>query len=111
MREIVDMLKVLADENRLRIIRLLIGKKMCVCEIAFVLKITPAAVSRHLKKMKASGMINSEQAGYWTDYFLLKNGRMNSILKKVNQWTKHEKVIISDRKNAGKINRAKLCCR
>ena len=111
MKNIVQILKTLSDENRLRIIGLLAGKKLCVCEIAFVLKITPAAVSRHLKKMKAAGLVDSEQEGYWTNYFLIRNGKVQSILKEIDRWLDADRVIAADRDRARKADRQKLCCR
>ncbi len=72
MKHIESLLKALADKNRLRIIGLLHHKCYCVCELAHVLKITQLSVSKHLKKLKASGIIDSRQDGLWTTYFLIK---------------------------------------
>ena len=56
--EILDKtLKAFADSNRLRILKLLEKKKMCVCELAFVLGITQPSVSKHLKKLTSTGLI------------------------------------------------------
>ena len=56
-------LKAVADRNRLRILKLLESKHMCVCELAFVLGIKQPSVSRHLKKLKEAGLIDNEQDG------------------------------------------------
>ena len=40
MKELEKLLKALADKNRLRILKLLEVRKMCVCELASVLGIT-----------------------------------------------------------------------
>jgi len=111
MKTIVQILRILSDENRLRIIGLLADKKLCVCEIAFVLKITPAAVSRHLKRMKVVGLVESEQQGYWTNYFLIRNNKVQSILKEIEHWLDADKVISEDKARAQKADRLKLCCK
>lgn len=111
MKTIVQVLKTLSDKNRLRIIALLADKKMCVCEISFVLKVTPAAVSRHLKKMKAAGLVESEQEGYWTNYFLIHNNKVQSILREVGRWLSEDKDILADKDKAQKADRIKLCCK
>ena len=70
--------KIFADKNRLRILKLLERRKMCVCELAFVLGVTQPSVSRHLKKMKETGLIGDEQDRFWTNYYLLEGSRDNN---------------------------------
>ena len=77
MLDTTETFKTFADKNRLRILNLLQQRKMCVCELAFVLQVTQPSISRHLKRMKESGLIGDEQDGFWTNYFLMK------ILKRV----------------------------
>ena len=64
MEEFENILKAMADEKRIRIIKLLEKRPLCVCEIAFVLGITQPAISKHLKKMKDAGIIGCEQDGF-----------------------------------------------
>ncbi|MFC2150822.1 metalloregulator ArsR/SmtB family transcription factor [Calditrichota bacterium] len=63
--------KALAGETRIKIIQLLrtkgpLGSK----EIADHLKMTPAAISQHLKILKHSGILRSRRHGYWIPYSL-----------------------------------------
>jgi ArsR family transcriptional regulator len=51
MRELVKVFKALADKNRLRILKMLQYKKMCVCELSAALAITRPSVSRHLSQL------------------------------------------------------------
>ena len=76
MRELVKVLKAVADENRLRIFKMLQNKKMCVCEISAALGISPPSVSRHLSLMKDAGLIEDERNGIWINYMLCK-GKIN----------------------------------
>ena len=105
-------LKALSDKNRIRILKLLENKKMCVCEIAHIIGITHPSVSRHLKKMKSVGLIYSEQDGLWTNYFLTKqdNIHLKTIVKNISEFLIDDDVIKSDLKLAKKINRKDLCC-
>lgn len=57
----VDIFKALADENRLRIISLLLTKELCVCEIEASLEMSQSNVSRHLTKLKTSGIVDSRK--------------------------------------------------
>jgi ArsR family transcriptional regulator len=73
MENIVAIAKVLSDINRIKILGLLLrNKELCVCELCDTLNLSQPLVSRHLKQMKASGIINSKQEGKWVIYSLSK---------------------------------------
>ena len=104
--------KIFADKNRLRIFKLLEQRKMCVCELAYVLEVTQPSISRHLKKMKDVGLIDTEQDGFWTNYFLRKGNKSHeSVLCCVKSLLKDDAVIKNDFKKMKRIDRSKLCCK
>ena len=113
MKNLEKILKALADKNRIRILKLLQMRKMCVCELAFVLGITQPSVSRHLKKLKNACLVGSEQEGFWTNYFLTKpnNPCCCVLIKKIHEWLKADPIVKKDLGRAKKIDRTKLCCR
>lgn len=61
-------LKALADENRLKIIRMLIHNDLCVGALANHLEISKPAVSQHLQILRKAGFVKGEKRGYWTHY-------------------------------------------
>jgi ArsR family transcriptional regulator len=67
LHEIV-LLKALADENRYRIISLLLSHNFCVGALAKRLQISEAAVSQHLQVLRRAGLVKGEKKGYWTHY-------------------------------------------
>ncbi len=72
--EILEVLKTLADENRLRILNLLYIKgKLCVCDIEEVLGLTQSNASRHLGRLKKEKIIISEKKAQWVYYSLNEN--------------------------------------
>mgnify|MGYP000897567728 CR=1 FL=1 len=64
----VDILKALADESRLRILSQLIKGEMCVCEIEHCLGLTQSNASRHLNILKKAGILDSYKNAQWTYY-------------------------------------------
>ena len=70
MTENLTLLKLLADETRLRIINILAEGDSYVELIATKLELTPATVCYHLKKMEAAGMVNSSRAQFYIIYSL-----------------------------------------
>lgn len=64
----VDILKALSDETRLRIFRMILNGDMCVCEIEKCLNLTQSNASRHLTVLKKAGILDSYKEAQWTYY-------------------------------------------
>lgn len=64
----IELFKALGDENRVRIINLLMYAELCVCEIEVMLEMTQSNVSRHLSKLKSVGIISSSKDAQWVHY-------------------------------------------
>ena len=70
MRRIVRTTKALADENRIRIIGVLKGRELCVCQLIELLCLAPSTVSKHLSILKNARLIDSRKQGRWMYYRL-----------------------------------------
>ena len=112
MKELELVFKAVADRNRLRILKLLEHKHMCVCELAFVLGIKQPSVSRHLKKLKEAGLIDNEQDGKWTNYTINRNGNpfAGEVLSQLRKWLNDDELIRKDQEKASRADRGQLCC-
>jgi ArsR family transcriptional regulator len=64
----VDVLKALADENRLAILCFLQSGQTCVCEVEQVLAISQSATSKHLARLRLAGLIEAEKKAQWVHY-------------------------------------------
>jgi ArsR family transcriptional regulator len=62
--------KAVADPSRLRILKLLEGGELCVCQITAVLDLAPATVSKHLAALKTAGLLQQRRDGKWIYYRL-----------------------------------------
>lgn len=60
--------KVLGDNNRLRILHLLMHQELCVCEIEEILETTQSNASRHLTKLKQAEIISCNKKAQWVYY-------------------------------------------
>jgi len=69
-RETADVFKTLSVDTRVRILQLLRGRALCVNALADRLGVTPAAVSQHLRVMRAAGLVIPEKRGYYVHYRL-----------------------------------------
>lgn len=58
----------LADETRLRILKLLMIREMCVCEIMVALNLTQPTASHHLSLLENAGLVKDRKEGKWVFY-------------------------------------------
>lgn len=65
--------KIFSDKNRLKILGFLYQKKLCVCELTFLLGITQPNLSKHIRKLNELSILCSEQDGLWTNYSINKD--------------------------------------
>ena len=69
LRKASDHFALLAGESRLKILALLRHSgELCVCDLATVLEMTPAAVSQHLGRLRAGGLVAARRDGMTTFY-------------------------------------------
>ena len=62
--------KALGDSTRLKMIRLLAEREMCVCEIMVALEITQPTASHHLNILERGGIAQKRRKGKWVLYRL-----------------------------------------
>jgi ArsR family transcriptional regulator, arsenate/arsenite/antimonite-responsive transcriptional repressor len=68
-----QLLKALADPTRLRIVLLLTGGELCVCDLKEVLGLPQSTVSRHMATLKSAGVAGDRRDGKWVHYRLEEN--------------------------------------
>jgi len=66
--DVSEVMKALSDLNRLRILNLLHEKTLCVCDLEAVLELNQSNLSRHLSKLKQSGLVKAEKRALFTYY-------------------------------------------
>jgi len=81
MRDLMDVLKALADENRLRALRALQSGELCVCQLIALLDLAPSTVSKHLSILRAARLVESRKDGRWLHYRLSSGFRAPSTRK------------------------------
>lgn len=79
MKALLNALKALSDETRLRIINLLFERELCVCDIMETLQITQAKASRHLIYLKNAGLVADRKHAQWVYYSISLDDRMKFI--------------------------------
>ena len=73
MKNAAELFKILSVDKRIEIIEHLKNGSINVNSLADSLKISPSAVSQHLRVLKSAGLVSDERKGYWIHYSLNKN--------------------------------------
>jgi len=112
MKSFVKVMKALSDPSRVKIIKLLQQKSMCVCELQAALKLAQPTVSKHLKILEEAGLVDYRKEGLWVNYFLA-NGKSSpyaaSLLGNLQHWLNEDSEIAELMKNAPFISRVDIC--
>lgn len=76
MKNSLRIFKALSDKTRLRIIRLLqyAGHELCICEIMDSLELAQYNVSKHMRELKAAGLVRERREGKFVMYSLAGSG-------------------------------------
>jgi ArsR family transcriptional regulator len=79
----VDVLKALAHPVRLRLIAMMRGGELCVCQMTAVLELAASTVSAHLADLKRAGLVEERKDGRWVFHRLAQDEAATSHLEPV----------------------------
>ena len=112
MRNLVKIFKALGDPNRIRILKILEVKPLCVCEIREILGLATSTVSKHLSILRDVEFILDIKDGKWVEYKLNNvniNEYVSKLLPLIHSWLPADDIIRKDRVKVKKVNRNTIC--
>ena len=68
MQDLIKATKALSDETRLRILKVLLERECCVCEVMQALDISQSRASRNLGILQNAGFLQARRDGTWIVY-------------------------------------------
>jgi len=89
MQPLVNLFKALSDETRLRILNLLLGGELCVCELMDALQMSQPRISHQLRILKGADLVTDRREGRWIIYALEAKGPedpASSLLTLLQSW-------------------------
>lgn len=104
LREYEMVMKAVADPTRVRILKLLEGGEMCVCQVVAILELGQSTISRHLSLLKMAGLVRERQEKKWVHYALdgaTTTPYARKMLAAVKGWLNDDPVVARDRKREG----------
>ena len=112
MRYLVKTFKALSDTNRIRILKMLEVRPLCVCEISHVLGLANSTVSKHLSILKDTDFITDRKENKYVIYSLNKQTMENyvrDLLPLIEEWIPKNAIVRSDAEKVTKVDRNILC--
>jgi len=70
MKVFIRVMKALSDPNRVKMMKMLQSRPLCVCEIKEALGIAQSTASKHLKILEDAELVRSFKDGLWVNYSL-----------------------------------------
>lgn len=100
MFDFITVCRALSDENRVRILMALRGRKLCVCQITAFLDLAPSTTSKHLSILRQARLIEGSKDGRWVYYRLATSARTSKLVRDALGWTtahlEHDSMTIED---------------
>ncbi len=114
MKILLKSLKALADGNRLRILRLLMDRPRCVCELQAALAIAQPTVSRHLSILEDAGWVDKHRQGKNFIFYHLQEGlapedHHTALLSLLKQWLLEDRELTAFIQLAQDLNPEEIC--
>ncbi len=94
MKKFIRTMKALSDPNRVRVLKLLQEKELCVCEIQELLQLAQSTVSRHMKNLEDAGLVEHKRQGTWIIYHLPHTPESDygvTMLEALEEWLEDDK--------------------
>ncbi len=112
MREFVKVMKALSDPNRVKMIKLLQRRVLCVCEIQEALGLAQSTASKHLKILEEAGLISYFKEGPWVNYRLAEgagNPYAANLLGELRHWLEDDADVKTLVARLPEIHRESIC--
>jgi len=114
MKDFIKVMKALSDPNRVKIIKMLQHRSMCVCEMQHALQISQPNVSKHLKILEEAGLVDYRKDGLWVNYFLAdgqKSPYASCLMGNLRHWLEDTPEVLELVQRLPQIRREDICSR
>lgn len=112
MKIFLKVMKALSDPSRVKIMKMLQKRVMCVCEIKESLGVAQSTASKHLKILEDAGLITFHKEGLWVNYTLADGGNSPyaaSLLGNLRHWLEDDPGVMDLAKQLPQIRRENIC--
>jgi len=113
MQDLIKTFKALSDETRLRIMKVILERECCVCEVMQALDISQTRASRNLGILQDAGFLKTRRDGLWIVYSIdweTTNQYANSLARLLKESAVSSELLEKDRERLRHAKRVGLGC-
>lgn len=114
MKAFIRVMKALSEPSRVKIVKMLQQKAMCVCELQAALGIAQSSVSKHLKILEDAGIVDHTKDGLWVNYHLTdgtESPYVAALLGNLRHWLEDDPEVQELTSRLPMIRREDICRR
>ena len=108
MKAFIRVMKAVSDPTRVKMLKILEKRMMCVCELQRALGTAQSTTSKHLKILEDAGLVDSFKDGLWVNYVLADGSESPyaaSLLGNLRHWLNDEPDVQRLMQSIGGIDR------
>lgn len=114
MRDFIRVMKALSEPSRVKILKMLTRRELCVCELQAGLGLAQPTVSKHLRILEDAGLVEKRKEGLWMNYRPA-NGHSSpyaaTLLGSLKHWLNDDPEIQALMLKVPNLDRAAACAR
>jgi len=112
MKPFIRTMKALSDPNRVRILKLLENKELCVCEVQNLLGLAQSTVSKHMKLLEEAGLVDFRKDGSWIIYQLTdgeESAYAKVMLSNLSGWLSDDQQLLEMMHKMSQVDQERIC--
>jgi ArsR family transcriptional regulator len=104
--------RALSDRTRLRIVHMLAGGELCVCDLVTVIDAPQPKISRHLAYLRRAGLVVARKEGLWSHYRLApaNSAFHKKLLECLSHCVQDVPELAEDQHTLKKVRQRANCC-
>jgi ArsR family transcriptional regulator len=113
LKDFVELSRAISDETRVRILKLLEYRELCVCQLTEILEMGQSTVSKHLGILRNTGLVEARKDRTWSFYRLSRREGINSsFLNLLSSILRDDSLILKDKERLGEVSKKdiKILC-
>jgi ArsR family transcriptional regulator len=111
-RDHVNVFKALSDPNRIRIMKMVTVRELCLCELREILGLSSSTVSKHLTILRDAGLLLDSKEGKWVNFRVNADADQHinrSVIALIGGSFNDDEAVRADLKKIRTVDRKKIC--
>ncbi len=111
-KQFIKVMKAMSDPSRVKILKLLQSRELCVCELQALLGLAQPTISKHLKLLEDAGLVESYKDKLYVNYrFATGDDSVyaHTLLNNLRKWLTDDQEIKNLQLKALQVSRDTIC--